>query len=73
MKEFLISQGWFEGDMVVLTDEPFVNPNSPGYPTGQNILRAMRWLIDRSDNHSLFLHYSGHGGQVQDHSLLHRP
>jgi hypothetical protein len=86
MKDFLISQGWYEGDMVrrcnarprpsphcsfckvVLTDEPYVNPNSPGYPTGQNILRAMRWLIDRAENHSLFLHYSGHGGQVQAHS-----
>jgi hypothetical protein len=28
-------------------------------------LRAMNWLIN-SPNHSLFLHYSGHGGQVQD-------
>jgi hypothetical protein len=73
MKEFLMSQGWSDGDMVVLTDESFVNPHSPGYPTGQNILRAMRWLIDRSDNCSLFLHYSGHGGQVQDHSVLTLP
>jgi metacaspase-1 len=73
MKEFLMAQGWYEGDMVILTDEPWVDPYSPGYPSGHNILRALRWLVDRSGGHSLFLHYSGHGGQVQSPSVLHPP
>jgi len=50
--------------MVILTDKH----HDPRYlPTGQNMLAAFNWLI--SNNHpgdSLFLHYSGHGGQVAD-------
>jgi hypothetical protein len=66
MHQFLLSRGYNHGDMVILTDEPHVDPYSPSYPSGQNILRAFSWLASNSDNHSLFLHYSGHGGQVQD-------
>jgi hypothetical protein len=66
MKQFLESRGFNQGDMVVLTDEPGIYPNNPSYPSGQNIIRAMQWLVARSDNMSLFLHYSGHGGQVAD-------
>jgi len=66
MKQFLNSRGFQNGDMVVLTDEPGIDPRSPSYPAGQNILRAFDWLVSGSENHSLFLHYSGHGGQVAD-------
>lgn len=36
-------------------------------PTRANILGAMKWLIQGAKAHdSLFFHYSGHGGQIQD-------
>jgi hypothetical protein len=51
-------------DMVLLTDDQ-TNPAS--LPTRDNILRAMAWLVkDAQPNDSLFLHYSGHGGQTED-------
>ena len=47
--------------MVILTDDQF-NPIS--HPTKENILRAMRWLVNDAQPHdSLFFHFSGHGGQ----------
>ncbi|KAH7121157.1 peptidase C14, caspase domain-containing protein [Dendryphion nanum] len=50
---------------VELTDLPEVANDSPYYPNGHNILAAMDWLVSEP-NHTLFLHYSGHGGQVRD-------
>ncbi|KAM0521834.1 hypothetical protein ACHAPE_002396 [Trichoderma viride] len=51
-------------DMVILTDdqsEPRMRP------TKRNIQDAMHWLVDGArPNDSLFLHYSGHGGQTED-------
>ena len=36
-------------------------------PTHDNILAAMEWLSEgASQGDSLFLHYSGHGGYMQD-------
>jgi hypothetical protein len=64
-----MSRGFYEGDMVILLDDERAHPESPSYPSGQNILRAMNWLI-KSPGYSLFLHYSGHGGQVQDPGSL---
>jgi hypothetical protein len=51
-------------DMIFLTDDQ----QDPNYqPTKANILRAMSWLVkDAQPNDSLFLHYSGHGGQTAD-------
>jgi hypothetical protein len=50
--------------MVTLTDD---NPNPISQPTKNNILRAMQWLVQGAEpNDSLFLHYSGHGGQTAD-------
>jgi uncharacterized caspase-like protein len=47
--------------MVILTDD---TPNPAAYPTRQNMIRAMKWLVkDAQANDSLFFHYSGHGGQ----------
>ena len=39
----------------------------PFYPTGENILKAMDWLVKEPGSCN-FLHYSGHGGQVKDES-----
>jgi len=47
--------------MVVLTDAR----QGPFYPTGQNIIAAMRWLVSEPET-ICFLHYSGHGSQVRD-------
>ncbi|KAG5440066.1 hypothetical protein PCK2_000578 [Pneumocystis canis] len=49
---------------VILTDDQ-TNPRS--IPTKQNIIAAMQWLVkDARPNDSFFLHYSGHGGQIDD-------
>ena len=47
--------------MVILTDAR----QGPFYPSGQNILAAMDWLVSEPGT-QCFLHYSGHGGQVPD-------
>ncbi|KAI9784425.1 MAG: Ca(2+)-dependent cysteine protease [Peltula sp. TS41687] len=57
--------GYAREDMVILTDDQH-NPLSQ--PTKANMLRAMHWLVkDAKPNDSLFFHFSGHGGQTQDH------
>lgn len=64
VKRFLLQHGYREDDMVVLTDD---QSNQRAIPTRENILRGMRWLVqDAQTNDSLFLHYSGHGGQTED-------
>lgn len=50
---------------VILSDIPGVPYSSPYFPTGANILAAMDWLVSEP-NCTLFMHYSGHGGQVRD-------
>lgn len=51
--------------MVILTDDQH-NPISQ--PTKANILKAMHWLVkDARPGDALFFHYSGHGGQTEDH------
>lgn len=64
VRNFLLQHGYQQDDMVILTDDQ-QNPRS--IPTRDNILRAMRWLVEGAQtNDSLFLHYSGHGGQTED-------
>ncbi|KAL1728382.1 caspase domain-containing protein [Schizophyllum commune] len=66
VRNFLISkyEGFRARDIVVLTDD---NPHSRSRPTRQNMLDAMRWLVqDAQPDDSLFFHYSGHGGQTKD-------
>lgn len=60
---WLVSRGYSSSarDMVFLTDER----HGPYYPSGHNILAAMDWLVS-DPGCALFLHYSGHGGQVPD-------
>ncbi|KIW10552.1 hypothetical protein PV08_11516 [Exophiala spinifera] len=65
VQEFLVSRNYstHPRDMVVLTDDS--DPRGPYFPTGHNILAAMRWLVSEPGC-LCFLHYSGHGGQVPD-------
>ncbi|KAI8932471.1 hypothetical protein NX059_010655 [Plenodomus lindquistii] len=67
MAEFLSYRGYTNShnDRVILSDRPEVPQDSPYYPTGHNILAAMDWLVSEPGC-TLFLHYSGHGGQVKD-------
>ncbi|XP_014557452.1 hypothetical protein COCVIDRAFT_97286 [Bipolaris victoriae FI3] len=67
MAEFLYYRGYDNSpkNRVILTDRPEVPPDSPYYPNGHNILAAMDWLVSEPGC-TLFLHYSGHGGQVAD-------
>lgn len=60
---WLVSRGYSPSprDMVFLTDER----RGPYHPSGHNILAAMDWLVS-DPGCALFLHYSGHGGQVPD-------
>jgi len=67
VRDYLIRDRGFPSDpssMVILTD----NQQDWNYiPTGANMMAAFHWLV--TGNHpgdSLFLHYSGHGGQVKD-------
>jgi len=50
--------------MVILTDD---QQDAACQPTRANIIRALKWLVaDARPNDSLFLHFSGHGGQTED-------
>mmetsp|Transcript_41941 Transcript_41941/g.105773 ORF Transcript_41941/g.105773 Transcript_41941/m.105773 type:complete len:203 (+) Transcript_41941:1-609(+) len=60
MKKFIQYLGF--SDIKILMDKE-------GYesPTQSNIMHAMHWLVeDAESGDSLFMHYSGHGGQVPD-------
>jgi hypothetical protein len=67
MAEFLSYRGYDNShrNRVILTDRPEVPHHSPYYPSGHNILAAMDWLVSEPGC-TLFLHYSGHGGQIED-------
>lgn len=56
--------GYREEDMVILTDD---QRDPRAVPTKANMIRACQWLVKDAQPHdSLFLHYSGHGGQTPD-------
>jgi metacaspase-1 len=69
LKQYLTQDRRWPDDpnsIVILTDD---SPNPVFQPTKQNIIEAMRWLASCNNyGDSLFLHYSGHGGQKQDAS-----
>jgi len=67
MAEFLSYRGYDNShqNRVILTDRPEVSPSSPYFPSGHNVLAAMDWLVSEPGC-TLFLHYSGHGGQIAD-------
>ncbi|KFA67264.1 hypothetical protein S40285_06716 [Stachybotrys chlorohalonatus IBT 40285] len=65
VSSFLVNRyGYKREDMVILTDD---QANPVMQPTRANIIRALGWLVEGAQpNDSLFLHYSGHGGQTED-------
>lgn len=66
--EFLTYRG-YQSDpqsQVVLRDDR----QDPYYPSGHNILAAIDWLVSESGT-CCFMHYSGHGSQVQDPTGVH--
>ncbi|KAK3335222.1 Metacaspase-1A [Cercophora scortea] len=65
VSNFLIERyNYKREDMIILTDD---QRDPVMQPTKANILRAMQWLVSGAQpNDSLFLHYSGHGGQTDD-------
>lgn len=65
--EFLSYRGYTNDhrSRVIISDMEGVPWDSPYYPTGHNILAAMDWLVSEPGC-TLFLHYSGHGGQIRD-------
>ncbi|TFK18665.1 peptidase C14 [Coprinopsis marcescibilis] len=64
IKEFLLSRGYEEENMRILTDD---QEDEELIPTKANMLDGMRWLVeDAAPNDSLFFHFSGHGVPVKD-------
>ncbi|KAF9138320.1 Ca(2+)-dependent cysteine protease, partial [Mortierella sp. GBA39] len=64
MKGFLQDRGFTDDKIRILTDDQV---GTQWMPTRENILHNLQWLIrDAKKNDSYFLHYSGHGGQIQD-------
>ncbi|SPO04156.1 probable Metacaspase-1 [Cephalotrichum gorgonifer] len=56
--------GYRRENMLILTDD---QRDVRYHPTRENIINGMRWLVDGAQpNDSLFMHYSGHGGQTED-------
>lgn len=63
MKKFLLSEGYKDADIHMLTEASSV------LPTYDNIVSELNWLLrDATSESNLFLHYSGHGGSVYDAS-----
>ncbi|KAF9114295.1 Ca(2+)-dependent cysteine protease [Mortierella sp. GBA39] len=72
MKSFLEGRGFKDENIRILTDDQV---GTCWMPTRENMLHNLKWLIhDAKKNDSqvfnyifeYFLHYSGHGGQVED-------
>jgi hypothetical protein len=63
MKKYLLSEGYKESEIRMLTEASAV------HPTYDNIVAGLDWLQNEATADSnLFLHYSGHGGSVFDSS-----
>lgn len=58
-KEFILTQGYEEKDIIVLTDDTILKP------TRRNIMRKLMKLI-LSDAKNIYFHYSGHGTHIRD-------
>jgi metacaspase-1 len=60
MKRFVLNQGFNPANIRILMDDGKCTP-----PNKAEILAAIRWLVQGAQpGDSLFLHYSGHGGQL---------
>jgi len=65
IKNLIMSRGFHESDMVILTDD---QRDGQYQPTRENIIEGMLWLVEGArPNDSLFFHYSGHGSQSTDY------
>ncbi|TFK23717.1 hypothetical protein FA15DRAFT_705189 [Coprinopsis marcescibilis] len=65
VREFLIKQGGYSPDNIVLLTDDVSDPRQ--LPTRKNIISGMKWLVRGAEsNDALFFHYSGHGGQTRD-------
>lgn len=61
IKKYLLTQGYSEENIVILTDD------TPIKPTRANIISALHKLIKCGETcESLMLHYSGHGSWIAD-------
>merc|ERR1712137_1065973 len=66
VEQFLLTHGFPPQNIKKLTDD---NPNA--MPTKANMISAMKWLVSGAQpGDSLFFHYSGHGGQEADKTML---
>ncbi|KAK9720066.1 hypothetical protein K7432_004391 [Basidiobolus ranarum] len=65
VKDFLFNRfGFSEQGSIILTDD---QKDPSKIPTRQNIIQGFRWLVEgASMGDSLFLHFSGHGGSIED-------
>lgn len=64
VKQFLLTQGFSEDNIVLLSDDQKM---ARAVPTKQNIIDGMRWLVkDSQPSSSLWFSYSGHGVQIAD-------
>ncbi|KAG0066934.1 Ca(2+)-dependent cysteine protease [Linnemannia elongata] len=64
MKGFLEGRGFKNENIRILTDDQV---GTCWMPTRENMLHNLMWLVRNArQNDSYFLHYSGHGGQVED-------
>ncbi|KAF8345746.1 peptidase C14, caspase domain-containing protein [Amanita rubescens] len=62
VRKFLMQNyGFRSSQIMILTDD---NRDPRLHPTRQNMIGGMQWLVEGAQPHdSLFIHYSGHGGQ----------
>ena len=69
IRDYLVRERGYSpnpGDMVLMSDTP-ENRGTLFEPTGRNIMAAFNWLVTgNAPGDSVFISYSGHGGQVKD-------
>lgn len=68
MYSYLLSHGYKPRDMIKMTDERH-NKKTSLLPTRDNILNNLKSMVDLTEtDDTLFLHISGHGGEVRDNN-----
>jgi hypothetical protein len=72
MLDMLITHfGYQQSDIMFLRDDIYLTGYSPLYPSKQNIINALKKLVDltnKVDVEQIFLTYSGHGANTVDRS-----
>ena len=66
MKQILIDNYNYKDEDIMILKESSGNPDE--LPNRKNILRALQWMVDKSNEgyNSLMLQYSGHGYYIRD-------